>query len=504
MKSVFDARRFASLGARVGCYPAHRRADARVARYFDAESTNASSTKLGVMQSAEKRPRYALIDCEDDARWHGLAQCIVKLFGRDDEIWHHYRACDGELPSKEMFATYDGVVVSGSSHKAEWDTNGTPRWTRALGEWLRRATDDRHPEYTRDADGGKKKVKILAMTFAGYLCALANGGAVGMIPNGGHVVGATAMKTTEAWRRSKAFVKARETYGEPMDGKGETLVVHQNRAQRIERLPEGATATTTSGDGEIEMWTTRDGRCLAWQHSFSDGVASVLSHKVESGLEARRSEKSAAAAGDVKPDDLPNNDAGFLIGVARAFLRDGALASDEDEEYLRTRRREARETLSWAARRREEIMAARAARGARPGAANAKRDAANDGSTATAIVEREESARTQAMAARAFTKIADTVNAELSLAASEVRFLQNANETAAREYDAVGESIADLHVFIGALKAKDEAMKPKLDAILAIEGEVDALETLARAVDKRVSALELRLKSIKSKRASAT
>ena len=98
----------------------------------------------------------------------------------------------------------------------------------------------------------------------------------------------------------------------------------------------------------------------------------------------------------------------------------------------------------------------------------------------------------------------DTVNAELSLAASEVRFLQNANETAAREYDAVGESIADLHVFIGALKAKDEAMKPKLDAILAIEGEVDALETLARAVDKRVSALELRLKSIKSKRASAT
>ena len=129
-------------------------------------------------------------------------------------------------------------------------------------------------------------------------------------------------------------------------------MVHQNRAQRIERLPEGATATTTSGDGEIEMWTTRDGRCLAWQHSFSDGVASVLSHKVESGLEARRSEKSAAAAGDVKPDDLPNNDAGFLIGVARAFLRDGALASDEDEEYLRTRRREARETLSWAARRR--------------------------------------------------------------------------------------------------------------------------------------------------------
>ena len=88
MKSVFDARRFASAprAPSAGCYPAHRRADARVARYFDAESTNASSTKLGVMQSAEKRPRYALIDCEDDARWHGLAQCIAKLFGRADDI----------------------------------------------------------------------------------------------------------------------------------------------------------------------------------------------------------------------------------------------------------------------------------------------------------------------------------------------------------------------------------------------------------------------------------
>ena len=447
----------------------------------------------------ERRPAYALIDCEDDPRWHGLAECIVKLFGRDDEIWHHYRAYDGELPSMEALATYDGAVVSGSSHKAEWDSSGTPRWTRALGEWLRRATDDRDPERAP-----AKEVKILAMCFGGYVCALANGGAVGMIPNGGHVVGATTMKTTEAWRRSKAFVAARETYGEPMDGAGETLVVHQNRAQRIERLPEGATATATSGDGEIERWTTRDGRCLAWQHSFSDGVASVLSRKVESGLEARRAEKSAAAAVDAKSDDLPNNDAGFLIGVARAFLRDGALASDENEEYLRARRREARDTLSWAARRREEIMAARAARGARPGASDAKRDAANDGPTATAIVEREESARTRAMAARAFTRIADPINAELTLAANEVRFLQNANEVAAREYDAVGESIADLHVFIGALKAKDEAMKPKLDAILAIEGEVDALETLARAVDKRVSALERRLRAIKSKRATAT
>lgn len=50
-----------------------------------------------------------------------------------------------------------------------------------------------------DVDGGKKKVKILVMMFVGYLCVMVNGGVVGMILNGGYVVGATAMKTTEAW-----------------------------------------------------------------------------------------------------------------------------------------------------------------------------------------------------------------------------------------------------------------------------------------------------------------
>lgn len=50
--------------------------------------------------------------------------------------------CDGELLLKEMFVMYDGVVVLGSLYKVEWDMNGMSRWTRALGEWLRRAMDD--------------------------------------------------------------------------------------------------------------------------------------------------------------------------------------------------------------------------------------------------------------------------------------------------------------------------------------------------------------------------
>ena len=177
---------------------------------------------------------FAVIDCEDDHRWEGLARCVVQLFGRDDEAWHHYRACDGELPDVENLRAYDGIVVSGSSHRAESEGRGAARWARALREWLRRATASDAAE--RDGP------RVLAMTFGSYMCAIAGGGRVGMIPGNAHAVGTTTLRASETFRESAAFKDAVRAYGKPMDASGEMLVVHQNRSQRIERLPEGATA----------------------------------------------------------------------------------------------------------------------------------------------------------------------------------------------------------------------------------------------------------------------
>lgn len=437
---------------------------------------------------------FAIIDCEDDPRWEGLARCVVQLFGRDDEAWHHYRACDGELPDVENLRAYDGFVVSGSSHRAESDRRGAARWARALGDWLRRATA---PGDT--ADGGGPRV--VAMTFGSYMCAMAGGGQIGMIPGNAHAVGTTTLTASETFRESAAFKDAVRAYGKPMDASGEKLVVHQNRSQRIVRLPEGATACATSGGDaggggeEVEIWTSADGRLLAWQHSFSDGVASVLSHKVESGLEVKRSKvsqsKSARDGSNASADELPKNDAGFLIGVARSFLRRGELPPDEDEAYLRERRHKARDTLSWASRRKEEITAARAAR-SRAGAESHGSAAAK---TSAAEQKIDDSARTRALAARAFTRVSDVVNAEINATTAEVKFLAVANETAADEYDDIGTAAADLNVFVSALKSKTDALRPRLDdALLRIEGEVDRLEQIARAADKRVAALEARAK----------
>ena len=435
----------------------------------------------------ETPPAYAVIDCEDDARWSGLAACIVSLFGRDDERWTHYRAYDDEFPSDEDIASLRGIVVTGSSHRAEFARGSAPRWMKRLAARLRETADARREGYAI----GKSGVKILAMSFGSYAVASACGGAVGMLPGNAHAVGSTTLETSEEFRAMVAFVEATRAYGGAMDKSGKELVVHQNRSQRYERLPEGARALATSDEGrETEIWMSGDGNILAWQCSFSDGVASVLSQRVESGLEAKRTTasggKSAPAA---STDDFPQNDAGFLIGIARAFLRDGKLAPDENESYLRARRIRARDALSWATRRREEILAMRTA--ARQPGAKKITDAEDD------------SAHTRAIAARAFTKVADAIKAEIFLAASEFTFLDRANEAAASEYDAIGAALTDLRLFVGSLRQKDETLKSRLEAISSIEAEVESLERTVRAVESKMTNLERRCAKIAGKNPNA-
>ena len=69
--------------------------------------------------------------------------------------------------------------------------------------------------------------RVLAMTFGSYMCAIAGGGRVGMIPGNAHAVGTTTLRASETFRESAAFKDAVRAYGKPMDASGEMLVVHQ-------------------------------------------------------------------------------------------------------------------------------------------------------------------------------------------------------------------------------------------------------------------------------------
>ena len=181
-------------------------------------------------------------------------------------------------------------------------------------------------------------------------------------------------------------------------------------------------------------------------------------------------------------DDLPDNDAGFLIGVARCFLRGGSAGAHEDETYLKERRRNARECLSWAAKRREEILTQRAL--ARSGASAAANNA-------------KSMPDAEAEAERAFNKIAEALNAEINLVTSEVRFLEHANDTASVVYGEIGQKIEALDVFVAALRQKESALEPKLTSIAKIEHQINDLEHTVRVIDKHVTALETRFKALR-------
>jgi GMP synthase-like glutamine amidotransferase len=427
------------------------------------------------MATAKAPARYAVIDCEDDARWRGLAPCIVALFGRDDERWDHYRAYDDELPDVHALdGEYAGVVITGSSHSA---TMKGSRWVDALRSWARDALTAREC-------GGEGRCKIIAMGFGSYICAQALGGEVGLNPRGEHVVGGTTLETTPSFRALTCFTSAIAAYGAPQgDAKGEKLSVHQNRAHTVTKLPDCGEVAASSASSAVEIWTTKNGELLAWQHSFSDGVASVLSHKVESGLDTKRSTSSKPKRVDSKvKDDLPDNDAGFLIGVARCFLRGGSAGAHEDETYLKERRRNARECLSWAAKRREEILTQRAL--ARSGVSAAANNA-------------KSMPDAEAEAERAFNKIAEALNAEINLVTSEVRFLEHANDTASVVYGEIGQKIEALDVFVAALRQKESALEPKLTSIAKIEHQINDLEHTVRVIDKHVTALETRFKALR-------
>jgi len=430
--------------------------------------------------------RFAVIDCEDDERWRGLASCVVALFGADDERWDHYRAYDRELPELETLqADYDGVVITGSSHsiamKGQLWVEELERWTRDAFA-LARSSSVTECDDVRVTTRKTRKIKFLAMGFGSYVCARALEGEVGMNPRSEHVVGGTTLETTASFRASESFTRAIATYGAPTsDSAGEKLFVHENRTHDVLKAPKNCEVYARSASSACEIWTDDAQTVLAWQHSFSDGVASVLSHKVESGLDAKRSTSVRGKASENKvKDDLPDNDAGFLIGVARCFLRGGREMANEDALTLKERRRNARECLSWASKRREEILHSRAL--------------ARSGSTSTTA---SADARAESYAERALTKISAALNAEINLVTNEVRFLEHANDMASATYVEIGQKIEALDVFVDALRQKGQALEPRLASIAGVEHQIRDMEHTVRAIDKHVTSLENRFKALK-------
>jgi hypothetical protein len=62
---------------------------------------------------AAERNRFAVLDCEDAAKWVGHESIWVAAYGRPGEHWEHFRAWAHELPDLAELDTYQGMVITG-------------------------------------------------------------------------------------------------------------------------------------------------------------------------------------------------------------------------------------------------------------------------------------------------------------------------------------------------------------------------------------------------------
>ena len=145
-----------------------------------------------------------------------------------------------------------------------------------------------------------------------------------MIPGNAHAVGTTTLRASETFRESAAFKDAVRAYGKPMDASGEMLVVHQNRSQRIERMPEGATACATSGDaGEADGVPY-----LVLEYLPGGSLAEAVALQVaRAELEARLAKERDAALAGLDTAKRDHDDA-----LARATRKWDAVRCAHDDE----------------------------------------------------------------------------------------------------------------------------------------------------------------------------
>lgn len=180
--------------------------------------------------------RFAVLDCEDLPHWNGHARFWLTPLVRPGESWEVFRAWAGELPA-DPFA-YDGVVITGSHHSVNDDSQG---WLAPLFELVRRAVGE---------PGGPR---VLGACFGLQVAARALGGRVEGNPVGRFIFGTERVAIDPAFHDDVA--------GAPGPAEATLFSSHGEQATL---LPPGARALGRSATADHEIFAIED-RLLAVQ-----------------------------------------------------------------------------------------------------------------------------------------------------------------------------------------------------------------------------------------------
>ncbi|KAK9829130.1 hypothetical protein WJX72_004054 [[Myrmecia] bisecta] len=384
--------------------------------------------------------RYAVLDCEDAAKWKGHVLAYNKLYGRPDDTWDVYECYAGQLPDLDRVSQYQALFVTGSHCGANDDLD----WIHNLEAWL-------HAFIAQPS----QQTRLVALCFGSQLLAKALGGEVGHNPDGRFVLTVEHIQVTPAFEQKPYYrtVASSATQGSTSDEAAElrqagTLRLIESHGDQVLRLPDGAELLASSATAPHEVWAVGK-RALALQGhpelSIPDMLSKVHTDLTQNGrLSEAESEASEAALRGVNPDSHLVND------IINAFIGCAPDAAPSD-----------------------------------PFAAGAASRTAST-ETPTAAPTDSINTRKQALydkAGETVGALATAVKAQLDMTCSEYQTLQELNTAAAMQYSRLTATVAQAADHAQAVQAHAHASAPLLTVMNDVERKLALLETDIHALD---------------------
>lgn len=147
--------------------------------------------------------------------------------------WIPIFAINGEIPTQEQIATYDGFLTSGSGFSANDETE----WMLRLEEFFRQIRDMNQTN--------KKKIRVFAVSFGHQLMAKAFGGTISRNADEKFAFGSERINVSPELSEQKFYKK--------VFGETDYYTIMESHGERVAQLPEEALSVGSSATCEHEV-----------------------------------------------------------------------------------------------------------------------------------------------------------------------------------------------------------------------------------------------------------
>ncbi|TVT96726.1 hypothetical protein EJB05_58057 [Eragrostis curvula] len=242
--------------------------------------------------------RYALLLAMDDFPEYvgeargGYFGVFAAAFGDAGERWDAFRVYDGEFPTPDEVAVYDGFVVTGSPS----DAHGDEPWVLRLCDFLR----------TLHA----MEKRLLGVCFGHQILCRALGGRVGKSSSGWDLGVRTVNLNVEEMHGVEFLKNLQE-----LPRSAPLIEIHQDE---VLELPPGATVLAYSEKTGVEMFAVGDHVLGVQGHPEMD--MDIMHHIIDAFVDCNTITSCAADAARKAADEGREPDMELWTGLCKLFL----------------------------------------------------------------------------------------------------------------------------------------------------------------------------------------